>query len=179
MKALVHHNPTEEDISHVLREFTVDFLLKGYGSLVAVLQEQLSLNASVQMDKSHFLWLITYFLKFASQMELDLDHISPVLSTKILSYLTYEGVAMCENLTVCKGDLKPHLRRMHLVVTALREFVQAVEIYSKSPSSSREDKQHITMLQSKKLPLFFNVPFPYWRHMCSYVNVSLQIKCLV
>jgi timeless protein len=149
MKALIHHNPTEEDISHVLREFTVDFLLKGYSSLVSLLQEQLCGNASLQMDKSHFLWLITYFLKFASQLELDLEHISPVLSYDMLSYLTFEGLAMSENLSLCKDDLKPHLRRMHLVVTAIREFVQAVEIYSKMPSYSHEEKVHLKQLQSK------------------------------
>ncbi|CAL8094486.1 unnamed protein product [Orchesella dallaii] len=151
IKALVHHNPTDEDISLVLREFTVDFLLKGYGSLVALLQEQLSRNASLQVDKSHFLWLITYFLKFASQIELDLELISPVLSNDMLSYLTFEGVAMCENLAVCKDDLKPHLRRMHLVVTAIRELVHAVEVYSKHSSYTNEDKFHLTKLQGYML----------------------------
>lgn len=34
MKGLVHHTPTDEDISNVLKEFTVDFLLKAYSSLV-------------------------------------------------------------------------------------------------------------------------------------------------
>jgi len=144
---MVHHNPTEEDISYVLREFTVDFLLKGYSSLVSILQEQLINNAAIQMDKSHFLWLITYFLKFASQLELDLEHLSPVLSFDLLSYLTFEGVTMCENLSLCKDDLKPHLRRMHLVVTAFREFVQAVDVYSKIPGYNTTDKQHMTSLQ--------------------------------
>jgi len=149
MKSLVHHNPTEEDISLILREFTVDFLLKGYASLVSLLQEQLCKNTTLEMDKSHFLWLITYFLKFASELELDLEHISPVLSYEILSYLTFEGVAVSETLALCKDDLKPHLRRLHLVVTAIREFVQAVEIYTKMPSYSHDDKVHLKQLQSK------------------------------
>lgn len=34
MKGLIHHTPTDEDISKILKEFTVDFLLKGYGYLV-------------------------------------------------------------------------------------------------------------------------------------------------
>lgn len=131
----------------MLREFTVDFLLKGYGSLVALLQEQLSRNGSLQVDKSHFLWLITYFLKFASQIELDFDLISPVLSNHMMSYLTYEGVAMCENLALCKDDLKPHLRRMHLMVTAIRELVHTVEVYSKNSTYTNEDKLYLTKLQ--------------------------------
>ena len=41
VKALVHHVPTDEDIADLLKEFTVDFLLKGYPSLVMDLRKQL------------------------------------------------------------------------------------------------------------------------------------------
>lgn len=41
MKGLLHHTPTDEDISNVLKEFTVDFLLKAYGCLVQELYEKL------------------------------------------------------------------------------------------------------------------------------------------
>lgn len=41
MKGIMHHSPTDEDISNVLKEFTVDFLLKGYGILVKQLHAQL------------------------------------------------------------------------------------------------------------------------------------------
>lgn len=71
------------------------------------------------MDKSHFFWLVTYFLKFAAQLELDLDNVSSVFSFDIISYLTYEGVTTCEELELLKlqpgSDLKPCLRRSHLV----------------------------------------------------------------
>lgn len=165
---MVHHNPTDEDISLVLREFTVDFLLKGYGSLVSLLQEQLSKNAALQVDKSHFLWLITYFLKFASQIDLDFELISPVLCDHMLSYLTYEGVAMCENLAICKDDLKPHLRRMHLLVTAIRELVHTVEVYSKHSTYTNEDKLHLTKLQGK---LFKITSLLYIKAYVLYINM--------
>lgn len=41
MKGLLHHAPTNEDISNILKEFTVDFLLKGYGYLVQDLHSKL------------------------------------------------------------------------------------------------------------------------------------------
>lgn len=44
MKGLVQHTPTDEDISNLLKEFTVDFLLKGYGCLVSELHLQLLTN---------------------------------------------------------------------------------------------------------------------------------------
>jgi timeless protein len=76
VKALLHHTPTDEDISNLLKEFTVDFLLKGYDCLVQELHLQLLSNKhNVEIDTSHFFWLVTYFLKFAAQLELELDHI--------------------------------------------------------------------------------------------------------
>ena len=75
VKALVHHIPTDDDIADLLKEFPVDFLLKGYSCLVMSLHRQLLSDSPPSMDKSHFLWLITYFLKFASQLEVELEQI--------------------------------------------------------------------------------------------------------
>lgn len=119
MKGLIHHLPTDEDIANIIKEFTVDFLLKGYGILVHDLYTQLLTNIHIPIDTSHFFWLVTYFLKFATQLELDLEHVSPVLSYEILSYLIFQGVWVYEELEIlCRipeADLKPCLRRLHLV----------------------------------------------------------------
>ncbi|XP_059617920.1 protein timeless isoform X2 [Phlebotomus argentipes] len=151
MKGLLYHTPTDEDISNILKEFTVDFLLKGYGCLVQELHAQLLTDLQVQIDTSHFFWLVTYFLRFAAQLELDLEHIHSVLSFEIVSYLTYEGVSLCEQLDLAtkqqSPDLKPCLRRMHLVVTAIREFLQALETYKKVSHLNDEDKEHLKFLQ--------------------------------
>ncbi|XP_049850237.1 protein timeless isoform X1 [Schistocerca gregaria] len=152
MKALLHHTPTDEDISNLLKEFTVDFLLKGYGCLVQELFIQLlSPKQCIQVDTSHFFWLITYFLKFAAQLELELEHVNVVLSSRIVSYLTYEGVNLCEELEICfpqeSADVKPSIRRLHLVVTAIREFIQALETYKKISHLSPEDRDYLLQLQ--------------------------------
>lgn len=151
MKGLIHHTPTDEDISNILKEFTVDFLLKGYGFLVQELHSKLLTDSQLSIDTSHFFWLVTYFLKFAAQLELDLEHISSVLSFEVVSYLTFEGVSLCEQLELSSrqqgGNLKPYLRRIHLVVTAIREFLQALEIYKRSSHLSLEDKEQIQTLQ--------------------------------
>lgn len=41
MMGLTQHTPTDEDISHLLKEFTIDFMLKGFGNLVGELHAQL------------------------------------------------------------------------------------------------------------------------------------------
>ncbi|KAH8412317.1 hypothetical protein KR009_001249 [Drosophila setifemur] len=151
MKGLVLHTPTDEDISNLLKEFTVDFLLKGYNYLVEELHLQLLSNAKVPIDTSHFFWLVTYFLKFAAQLELDMEHIDTILTYDVLSYLTYEGVTLCEQLELNArqegSDLRPYLRRMHLVVTAIREFLQAIETYNKVTHLSDDDRAHLRNLQ--------------------------------
>ncbi|KOB76647.1 Timeless, partial [Operophtera brumata] len=96
VQGLSHKTPTDDDISNVLKEFTVDFLLKGYNSLVQTLYNEILTNPLLEIDTSHFFWLVTYFLKFATQIELDLEHVDSVLSFEIVSYLTSEGVNLCE-----------------------------------------------------------------------------------
>ncbi|KAL9926398.1 timeless isoform 2-T2 [Glossina fuscipes fuscipes] len=153
MKGLVQHTPTDDDISNLLKEFTVDFLLKGYGFLVSELHTQLLGDMNILIDTSHFFWLITYFLKFAAQLELDMEHISSILTYDVISYLTYEGVLLCEQLELNArqegSDLKPYLRRMHLAVTAIREFVQAIETYKKVTHLSEDDREHLRHLQAQ------------------------------
>lgn len=41
MMGLTQHTPSDEDISNLLKEFTIDFMLKGFGNLVAELHQQL------------------------------------------------------------------------------------------------------------------------------------------
>lgn len=153
MKGIIHHSPTDEDISNVLKEFTVDFLLKGYGQLVKELHAQLLNNTVLQIDTSHFFWLVTFFLKFAAQLELDLEHVNSVLSYEILSFLTFEGVNLCEQIQldakVPGTDLRPLLRAMHLVITAIREFIQALEMYNKSTHLNSEDTKYLKALRFK------------------------------
>lgn len=47
MKGLLHHAPSDEAISNILKEFTVDFLLKGYGYLVKELHTQLLMQTEL------------------------------------------------------------------------------------------------------------------------------------
>ncbi|GBP40332.1 Protein timeless [Eumeta japonica] len=150
---LLHKTPTNDDISNILKEFTVDFLLKGYNSLVQTIYEQIITNLELEIDTAHFFWLVTYFLKFAAQIELDLEHLDSVLSYEIICYLTAEGVVLCEQLELAlKSDgsnLKQCIRKLHLLVTAIKEFVQTIETYKKLPHLSNEDKETIKKLQLK------------------------------
>lgn len=153
VKGLSHNTPTDDDISNVLKEFTVDFLLKGYNSLVRTLHTQILTNMQLEIDTSHFFWLVTYFLKFATQIELDLEHVCSVLSFDIVSYLTAEGVNLCEQFELAVkfngNDLKSKIRRLHLVVTAIREFIQAMEVYKKSRHICNIDNEFLLKLQMK------------------------------
>ncbi|CAH2104707.1 unnamed protein product [Euphydryas editha] len=153
VQGLSHNTPTDDDISNVLKEFTVDFLLKGYNTLVRTLHTQILTNIHLEIDTSHFFWLVTYFLKFATQIELDLEHVCSVLSFDIISYLTAEGVNLCEQFELAikldGNDLKPIIRRLHLVVTAIREFMQAIEVYKKSAHICNDDKEALHKLQMK------------------------------
>jgi len=152
VKAMVNHVPDDKDISELLKEFTVDFLHNGYSALVVELLDKLSKKeCDLAMDKSHFLWLLTYFLKFASQLEVGLDQIGSVISFRTLSYITYEGVELLETLELAyrkrSPDVTGHVRRLHLVVTALREFIQTFANYGEIKNLAFNDKKHLKRLQ--------------------------------
>jgi timeless protein len=86
------------------------------------------------MGKSYFLWLITYFLRFTSQMELRIKYLKDVFNPDILSYLTFEAVRKTEKFKIKSlqksVDLKPKMRRLRLNVSAIREYLLALEKYS-------------------------------------------------
>ena len=59
--------------------FLIEIVLsfgKGYNALVGTLHQQLIHGEAASLDKSHFLWLISYFLRIASQLEVDVKHLS-------------------------------------------------------------------------------------------------------
>lgn len=82
-----------------------------------------------------------------------MEHVNTILTFNVISYLTYEGVMLCEQLELNSrqegSDLKPYLRRLHLVVTAIREFLQAIETYKKVTHLSDEDRERLRILQEQ------------------------------
>lgn len=142
----LNHTPTDEDITNILKEFTVDFLLKGYGLLVQDLHEKLMSDDRLAIDTSHFFWLVTYFLKFAGQLELDLVHVHSIFTFDIIGYSMYEAVSVCEQLDTGL-DMVSSLRRLHLSVTAIREFLQAIETYKKIKHLPKEDVRYLMHLE--------------------------------
>lgn len=132
MKGMVNHTPTDDDITNILKEFSVDFLLKGYGVLISDLHHQLMSDVELIIDTSHFFWLVTYFLKFAGQLELDLGHVHSIFTFDIIGYSMYEAASISEQLDTTGIEMVPSsLRRLHLAVTAIREFLQAIDTYKK------------------------------------------------
>lgn len=57
---LTQHTPTDEDISNLLKEFTIDFMLKGFGNLVGELHAQLL----IPTDLVTITFLINHFQLF-------------------------------------------------------------------------------------------------------------------
>lgn len=151
----------------------MDFILKGYSSLVQDLRHQILTDPNLTLDKSHILWVITYFLKFAAQLEVEMAQIGyiishdlnengsylntimftfrPVLSVATISYLTFEGVRLFEELELaCREriiDLKPFQRRMHLVVSAINEFILTLDKYLGFAHFPKEEQQQLEKLQ--------------------------------
>lgn len=85
------------------------------------------------------------------------SNISTSSPWQVACYLVYEGVVMQEELEravrLGENNLLPHVRRLHLVVTALREFFIALEICLKKEQNVLDSK-HLLHIKGLPDPLF-------------------------
>ena len=62
-------------------------------------------------------------------------------------YLIFEGVEFCEEFELAvrehKPDLRAHIRRLHLLVTAMHEFIETLKTYSLSTHFAKEFQEPI------------------------------------
>ena len=104
-------------------------------------QQLLKQGDAHPLDKSHFLWLISYFLPIACQLnDVNMKHLKDVLTIDLLCYLTWEAVHQTEELEMyalqpsAAVDLIPNVRRLHLCVKAIREYLKTLEGLSRRPN---------------------------------------------
>lgn len=72
-----------------------------------------------------------------------------IFTFDIIGYSMYEAVSICEQLDAAGSDLVPSLRRLHLSVTAIREFLHAIETYKKISHLRKEDLHYLMRLESQ------------------------------
>ncbi|XP_046460181.1 protein timeless-like isoform X2 [Daphnia pulex] len=123
----------DDAVSKRLEIFVMDFMPKGYNTLVGTLHDQL-LQHDLPIDEAQFFWLITYFGGFAPLLKLDINHVKDVMNIEILSYLTWGVIHETEILDknyFREVNLESSVRRLHRGVTAIRQFLQVLEMYSK------------------------------------------------
>ena len=86
-------------------------------------QKSMSKSPTVLTNQTHF------------QMEVDMEQVGRVLSSDTLTYLTFEGVRLYEDHELCmrdrNSDPSSGVRGLHLLVTAISEFIFALQTFSK------------------------------------------------
>ncbi len=101
--------------------------------MVGQLYQLLTQQDSNPQEKSPFLWLIAYFLRFNSSLKLDVEHFKDIFTVDLLCYLTYEAVRETEefeiNLSQPSLALKSCMDRLHLSVAAIQEYLKTLETY--------------------------------------------------
>ncbi|XP_071750026.1 protein timeless [Lepeophtheirus salmonis] len=176
----------EEDVSILLTEFTISFILRGYGNLIQNLRLKLmSQKPSSTFTNTHsrFLWLITFFMSFVEDLEVKLPEIEPVFSPEIMSYIVFEGLQTFENLEI---ESKPHLyndtvvktqgRRLHLVVSAIKQILITINwMDNNTKDSETRLKIHriiLLLMEMSNLRQFHLLLI--WKF-----NLSYQTRCFI
>jgi hypothetical protein len=104
------------------------------------------------MDEAQFFWLISYFLSFAPLLKLDMEHVKDVLNIEILTYLTWGVVRETEMLdknAFRSKKLDSHVRRLHRGVTAIREYLQVLEVYSLAVGGPTGQSDQVDSVESR------------------------------
>ena len=142
--------PSNQDIGKLLKDFVYKFLHNSFAKLTLELSDQL-IGRKINLDLSHFLWLISYFINLAVAIDLEYHHIESLLCPTIFGYLVYQGVTINEDLellvltkpmdcatSILREKRKMFLRKMHLIVSALRELFYAIIKYSQKCRGKEE-----------------------------------------
>ncbi|XP_057372547.1 protein timeless-like isoform X2 [Daphnia carinata] len=137
--SLKKHLSNERAISHVLAKFTIDFMQNGFCIILKQLPQQLKKKDNHLIDMSHLLWLLVNFLPFTFQLGQKPNFLKDVLTTDLMCYLVWVVVQETENVQLnsinADTDSKPSIRRLHLGVRAVFEYLQALEKYSQIQES--------------------------------------------
>ncbi|RWS29251.1 protein timeless-like protein [Leptotrombidium deliense] len=158
--------PSDDDIRYLLKDFTLKFLHHSFTDLVIDLRVKLLHNSLPNFDLSHFLWLLSYFLKVAISVNINFRHIQQLFSVEVFGFLVFQGIEINEELELLIANKannanaerscietsamrsKVVVRKLHLLVTALRELITVLDNYSSKSTVTKEDKQTIANLRA-------------------------------
>ncbi|RWS04784.1 protein timeless-like protein, partial [Dinothrombium tinctorium] len=153
-------SPSDDDIRSQLKDFTIKFLHHSFPGLIIELRHKLLHKNLPNFDQSHFLWLLSYFLKLAIVMDINFSHIQQLVSVEVIGFLVFQGIEINEELELlianksgCNGTRSPLqtskfgtkvvFQKLHLVVTSLRELIAVLDSYSSKNTVTREEKHII------------------------------------
>ena len=103
----------------------------------------LTQNNSQQLDKSYLFWLITYFLRVSPKVEMKTEQINKIFTSDLLCFLVYENAKDTEEFKM-NSSSPPARQQLNLGVTAIREYLQALQTYSRL--GSKVEQTGVTQL---------------------------------
>jgi len=137
---------SKQNLNKALANFAVIIIKHGFKNLVMDLYDNLMSPQCRLTDESYLTWFLSFFLKFAFLPGVEYQHISDVISRDIVSYLTFKGVQDVEEFIASSMENKDadlqamSIRKVHLVVMALREIFHGINYFSTCVQLNSEDK---------------------------------------
>nr|XP_040582162.1 LOW QUALITY PROTEIN: protein timeless-like [Lepeophtheirus salmonis] len=174
----------DEDVSRLLTEFTISFIMRGYGNLIQNLRLKLMTeksSATLTNTNSRFLWLITFFMRFVEDLEVELPVIEPLFSPEIMSYIVYEGLQTFENLMIESKShndtaVKKQGSCLHLFVSAIKQIL--ITIYQMEVNAKNSERRYeihdiiLLLMEMSNLRQFHLLLI--WKY-----NLSYQTRCFI
>lgn len=154
--------PSDDDICELLKDFTLKFVHSFFASFVIDLKSLLS-QSSLQIDLSHFLWILSYFLKISISIDLKLTHLKPLLDVDLFNFLVLQGQKIHKSIQLSpfSHESQPKLKKLNLLIGSISDLVLIINNYYLKPSTSIAEKSFLDeirfslsqMLDLRQFPL--------------------------
>jgi len=123
---------TESDVLDILSDFSLDFLIKGYGVLTLDLLHELSkeeIKAEVR-EKDNYSWLLYFFLPLAAEIDIPFNMIQ--ITYEVFHYIT--GETIHNGLEILFNDGVPEEAMLTLsgYLQAQRCFMEVLSLYEQN-----------------------------------------------
>lgn len=123
---------TESDVMDILSDFSLDFLIKGYGVLTLDLLHEMSkeeTKAEVR-EKDNYSWLLYFFLPLAAEIDIPFNMIQ--ITYEVFHYIAGETIHNGLEILFHEGVPEENMRTLTGYLQAQRCFMEVLSLYEQN-----------------------------------------------
>jgi len=137
---------TESDVMEILSDFSLDFLIKGYGVLTLDLLHELTKeeNKTCVRQKDNYSWLLYFFLPLAAEIDIPFNMVQ--ISYEVFHYIAGETIHNGLEILNHEGLPEESLLILKGYLQAQRCFMEVLSIYEKNSYLESIERHNLKLI---------------------------------